>query len=78
MRSWYAKAESGPVMTGDPRVGLCAVCANVRRVKGGSDATFYLCELSLVDSRFRKYPGLPVARCDGFTPSEPSGEAARD
>ena len=50
----------------DPRVGLCSVCANVRRVRGNPGSTFYLCELAFSDPRFRKYPALPVVRCDGF------------
>ncbi len=60
------KAESVAVERIDLRIGLCSVCTNMRPVKGGGDSTFYLCELALTDSRFRKYPGLPVARCEGF------------
>lgn len=33
---------------------------------------YWLCELSKTDSRFAKYPRLPVIECPGF---EPSGEA---
>jgi hypothetical protein len=29
-------------------------------------STFYLCGLSFVDQRFRKYPPLPVLRCSGY------------
>jgi hypothetical protein len=29
-------------------------------------STFYLCKLSFVDSRFAKYPALPVLRCSGY------------
>lgn len=50
----------------DRRIGLCSVCANVRRVNGNPGSTFYLCELAFRDPRFRKYPALPVVRCDGF------------
>ena len=32
------------------------------------DSLFWLCELSFVDPRFRKYPALPVLQCDGFVP----------
>ncbi|MEO8541345.1 MAG: hypothetical protein ABI577_16505 [bacterium] len=54
----------------DGRVGLCSVCANVRRVPG-ERSTFYLCELAFRDARFRKYPALPVLRCDGFEGDRP-------
>ena len=60
----------------DPRVGLCSACANVRRVRGNGESVFYLCELALVDRRFRKYPALPVLRCDGFVESMDPGEGA--
>lgn len=30
---------------------------------------FYLCTLSEVDSRFPKYPGIPVLRCAGYAPA---------
>lgn len=59
----------------DPRVGLCSVCKNVRRVEGGRGSTFYLCELGLVDRRFRKYPALPVIDCEGFEAAIPGDEA---
>jgi len=50
----------------DPAVGLCSMCEHVRRVESGKGATFWLCDLSKSDSRFRKYPPLPVSRCAGF------------
>lgn len=53
----------------DARVGLCSVCANVRLVQGDR-SMFYLCELAFRDARFRKYPALPVLRCEGFERAE--------
>jgi hypothetical protein len=53
----------------DPRVGLCSVCVNVRRLENGRGSTFYFCELALSDPRFRKYPQLPVVSCPGFEDS---------
>ena len=50
----------------DPRVGLCSLCLNARQIQSGKGSLFWLCELSQRDPRFRKYPPLPVARCDGF------------
>jgi hypothetical protein len=29
-------------------------------------STFTLCKLSFVDTRFAKYPVLPVRQCDGY------------
>lgn len=55
----------------DGRVGLCSVCANVRLVRGDR-STFYLCELAFRDARFRKYPALPVLRCEGFERAGPT------
>jgi hypothetical protein len=51
----------------DPAVGLCSTCRHCRIVKSVR-AAFYLCERSFVDSRYRKYPPLPVTRCEGHEP----------
>ena len=74
VESEKAKGESWGVTRPDPRVGLCSVCANVRLVRG-ERSTFYLCELAFRDARFRKYPALPVVRCEGFVPAA-EGELA--
>jgi len=50
----------------DDRVGLCATCTHARVVTSSTGSTFYLCRLSEVDPRFRRYPVLPVLRCDGY------------
>jgi hypothetical protein len=50
----------------DERVGLCAECAHARVVLSGRGSSFWLCRLSEVDARFRKYPRLPVVECDGY------------
>jgi hypothetical protein len=50
--------------------GLCVDCANARRVESNRGSVFVLCELSRSDSRFAKYPRLPVLECDGHQPSE--------
>jgi hypothetical protein len=51
----------------DPAVGLCARCVESKVVENERGSRFYLCELSKRDPRYRKYPQLPVLRCDGFT-----------
>lgn len=51
--------------------GLCATCVHCRVVRTRRSA-FYLCQRSFSDTRFPKYPRLPVLRCIGYTPGEPA------
>jgi GrpB-like predicted nucleotidyltransferase (UPF0157 family) len=46
--------------------GLCADCFHARKIESDRGSVFILCELSLTDSRFAKYPRLPVLSCDGY------------
>ncbi|MGA2413136.1 MAG: hypothetical protein ABSF59_01745 [Candidatus Sulfotelmatobacter sp.] len=46
--------------------GLCAGCVHARRIRSDRGSTFLLCQLSLVDQRFPKYPRLPVLACGGY------------
>lgn len=46
--------------------GLCASCANTKRVESARGSVFYLCLLAERDSRFSKYPNLPVLKCAGY------------
>jgi hypothetical protein len=64
-------------MTGHPdmetnaatdRVGLCASCRFVDRVRSSRGATFYRCTLSATDPAFPRYPALPVRTCSGYQP----------
>ncbi len=48
-----------------PHPGLCGTCRHCRRVETGR-SVFYLCERSLDDPRYRKYPVLPVVACPGY------------
>jgi hypothetical protein len=48
-------------------VGLCASCAQCRVVETNR-SSFYLCGRSFDDTRFPKYPPLPVRRCIGYDP----------
>jgi hypothetical protein len=57
----------------DARVGLCATCL-FRRIVAGARSTFSLCERSISDPRFPRYPPLPVVRCEGYVAS--AGAAA--
>lgn len=47
-------------------IGLCASCRHVKRTESGRGSVFYMCTLWKVDSRFPKYPRLPVLRCEGY------------
>ena len=49
--------------------GLCGRCAHVQPVTSSRGSTFYLCRLSFADSRFARYPPLPVLACSGFAPA---------
>ena len=48
------------------RAGLCSACAHLRIVPGARRAEFYLCQLSVTDRRFPRYPAIPVLSCAGF------------
>jgi hypothetical protein len=52
----------------DVTVGLCLKCKHVEVIATSRQTTFYLCRLSRVDPRFRKYPALPVLVCSGHEP----------
>ena len=49
-----------------PDPGLCQTCRYSRRIESDRGSTFIRCELSLEDSRFPKYPRLPVLACGGY------------
>ena len=49
--------------------GLCADCQWARLVQSKRGSNFLRCARSTLDSRFPKYPGLPVRRCDGYAPN---------
>jgi hypothetical protein len=56
------------------RVGLCAACVHAERIVSSKGSTFYLCRLSGIDPRFRKYPVLPVRACSGYQAIEPTAD----
>ena len=45
--------------------GICATCVYARTVTSDRGSVFLRCELSFSDSRFQKYPKLPVRSCSG-------------
>ncbi len=46
--------------------GLCSTCAHSQRVGTTRGTLYWMCELSKSDPRFRKYPKLPVLKCEGY------------
>ena len=56
------------------RVGLCHSCRHARVVQSARGSTFYLCRRSEKDSRFVKYPPLPVWTCIGYEVKTESAE----
>ena len=51
-----------------PEPGLCRNCQHARRIESDRGSLFLRCELSFEDSRFAKYPRLPVLVCRGYRP----------
>jgi hypothetical protein len=49
-----------------PIAGLCDTCAFARVVESSRGSRFVLCRRSETDSRFPKYPALPVLACGGY------------
>lgn len=48
------------------RVGLCANCQYMERIRSDRGAVFYRCGRAASDPTFRKYPALPVMLCAGY------------
>lgn len=54
-----------------PDAGLCRSCVFARTVISAKGSKFIMCRLSLSDSRYAKYPALPVQKCDGYAVDPP-------
>jgi len=54
----------------DVVVGLCLNCEYAKHVEGKESRVYFLCERSLTDPSFPKYPRLPVLRCTGYVKVE--------
>jgi hypothetical protein len=65
-------AERNPArgVTDREAAGLCASCANSRRVVSAKGSVFWLCGLAERDAAFPRYPRLPVIRCPGYIEKE--------
>ena len=53
--------------------GLCADCVTPGESLSDRASTFLQCQLSFTDSRFEKYPRLPVLSCSGYAKGLPRG-----
>ncbi len=53
-------------MAPDPKTGLCPSCVHARRIRSALGSDFLMCARSKDDSRYPKYPRLPVTSCPGF------------
>ena len=63
----YSALVSAPADKSSPQTpGLCQDCSHARRIESDRGSVFFLCQLALTDSRFRKYPRLPVISCIGY------------
>ena len=49
------------------RWGLCASCAHARVIESDRGSAFVQCGLAKDDPRYRRYPHVPVLRCEGHT-----------
>ncbi len=56
--------------------GLCDNCKHVQVIKSAKGSVFHLCMYSKIDSRFSKYPRLPVFGCPAYQTNDEAGEAA--
>jgi hypothetical protein len=54
------------------RIGLCVDCLYSGRIVSARQSVFYLCKRAATDSRFPKYPRLPVIECAGYVRRDPS------
>jgi hypothetical protein len=65
-----AKEMQSPQRLAVNNPGLCGDCVHARIIKSDRGSTFVQCELSYTDTRFEKYPRLPVVSCSGYAKDE--------
>jgi hypothetical protein len=46
--------------------GLCDSCSHQKLIGNTRGSTFSMCERSKTDSRYPKYPRIPVEKCPGY------------
>src|SRR5260370_33864982 len=76
----YAGGMGSQAKAGEAGVaaGLCADCLHARRVESERGSVFVMCQLSVTDASFPKYPRLPVLSCAGYLQKDkPQGSEDR-
>jgi hypothetical protein len=58
----------------DDRAGLCADCKHAHVIETTRASRFYRCRLSETDTRFPRYPRLPVLACAGYEERRRAGD----
>jgi hypothetical protein len=53
---------------------LCETCAWMREVVTPKGSRFLLCQLSVANPDYRKYPPQPVVRCEGYQEKDKTEE----
>ena len=48
---------------------LCETCKQMREIITPRRSRFLLCELSISDPEYPKYPPQPIMQCNGYEPS---------
>ena len=74
-KAWHSRFERSGLAVRFLSVmnrSLCTSCVHHRQVISGKGSRFLLCQKSLVDPRFAKYPPQPVIKCVGY--EEASGD----
>ncbi len=51
-----------------PTGGLCTQCTFSKTIVSDRGSQFTMCQRSKLESRYPKYPRLPVRMCEGFVP----------
>jgi hypothetical protein len=54
---------------------LCETCLQLREVNTPKGSRFLLCQLSVIDARYPKYPPQPIVRCPGYQPRDDAGKS---
>jgi hypothetical protein len=58
-----------------PPAGLCEDCVHCKEVRSARGSVFRRCLMHERDSRFAKYPRMPVLQCPGYAKTPPGGSA---
>jgi len=53
-------------VSASPDAGLCGSCRFAEIIRNDRGSLFYRCGKSFEDSRFARYPALPVLACVGY------------